>query len=247
LTSLNESIEGRQSPTLTPRALFVIATAALSAFVALRWAVATGGRVVAMDHHVLRWVLAHREPLLTTTFRAITSLGDVRAVVAVGAFGVGALIYRQRRDLALVLVLSSAGTWLFVNGVKLLVQRPRPPEAVRLVTASGWSFPSGHAGQGAAMYLAIGVLVVLTARGRATQIAALAAGSAAALLIGVSRIYLGVHWTSDVIAGWSLAIAWLAVLLAAAACRRRQRTSAGTCSPTSAASAPSDPSSRGAD
>ena len=224
----------------------MIAAAAVSAFVGLRWAVAAGGRVVAIDHHVLRWVLSRRGSLLTTTFRAITSLGDVRAVVAVGAIGVGTLMYRQRRDLALVLVLSSAGTWLFVNGVKLLVQRPRPPEAVRLVAASGWSFPSGHAGQGAAMYLAIGVLVVLTARGRATQITALVAGSAAAALIGVSRIYLGVHWTSDVIAGWSLAIAWLAVLLAAAALRRTRRNVV-TGSTTTAASDAPDAQTRGVD
>ncbi len=201
-----------------------VAASFIALVVVLRWAIDRDGRVVSIDHDVLRWVLEHRGPVLTTWFQLITALGDVRAVGAVGAIGVGVLVARRRRDLALVLVASSSGTWLFVNWLKPLVQRPRPPEAVRLVAASGWSFPSGHAGQGAAMYLALAVLVMLTAHRRSTQVAAIAAGAAAAGLIGLSRVYLGVHWVSDVIAGWSLAIAWLALLLGAVAWCRRVHT-----------------------
>mgnify|MGYP000896321961 FL=1 len=189
--------------------------------VGLRWAIGRSGWARSTDESTLRWVLEHRSALLTSAFRMITALGDVRAVIPLIVISAALLMWRGRRDLAAVLVASSVGTWVVVNTMKLMVHRPRPPQSVRLVTASGWSFPSGHAGQAAAAYLALALLFAVTIRRTWVAVVVLAAGAVIAVLIGASRVYLGVHWLSDVIAGWAVAIAWLAVLLAVLSWRRR--------------------------
>jgi undecaprenyl-diphosphatase len=135
-------------------------------------------------------------------------------VVAVGAIAVTALVVARRRELAIALVVSSAGAWLLVNATKLAVQRPRPPETARLVSAGGWSFPSGHAGQGAAMYMAIGVLAWISVRSVWLRRTLAGAFGVVGIAIGLSRVYLGVHWLSDVVAGWLLGLAWFLAVLA---------------------------------
>ncbi len=209
-----------------PRVRVIAATAAVGAvvFALLRLAIRDDGWLVAVDRGVLRWVLAHRSDPLTTIMTAVTTLGDLPVVVLAGAIAVTALVRARRGELATALVVSSAGTWLLVNGIKLLVQRPRPPEGVRLVHAAGWAFPSGHAGQSAAMYVAIGLLAWFAARAAWVRWTLLATTVVLALGIGSSRVYLGVHWMSDVVAGWSLGLAWfLAVLGVTTAWVRRPR------------------------
>jgi undecaprenyl-diphosphatase len=100
------------------------------------------------------------------------------------------------------------------RGLKLLLDRPRPPEDGRLVHAASESLPSGHA---TTAVVVIGALVVLAWPGR--TLASRTAMAAAATLwvgaVGLTRIYLGVHWFSDVLAGWLVGAAWLALCVAA--------------------------------
>ncbi|MBS1839075.1 MAG: phosphatase PAP2 family protein [Actinobacteria bacterium] len=192
----------------------------------LWFAVEADGPVVRADRRILGWVLDHRSAALTAAMRGVTVLGDVRVIVLVGAVAVAWLVASHRRDLAVVLVVSSTGTWLLVNAVKRLVERPRPPQAVRLVAAGGWSFPSGHAGQAAAMYLAVGLLGWLVLRSRSARWTALVTAVLLAGAVGISRVYLGVHWSSDVVAGWSLGSAWFLVLLGVAGYTSRARRAA---------------------
>lgn len=168
---------------------------------------------MSVDQRVLTWVLAHRSDAATTFFRTVTALGALEVVVVVLLVATVALLWRRRIDLAVVLVASSACTWLVVNVAKLLVRRPRPPEVVRLVHAGGWSFPSGHAGQAAATYLALGVVAALLLPRRWQQALAVTCGAALGVLVGASRIYLGVHWLTDVLAGWVVGGAVFAALL----------------------------------
>lgn len=204
----------------------VVAICAGCCFGVLWFAVDGNGPVVRADRRVLGWMVDHRSAALTSVMRSVTALGDVRVVVLVGALAIAWLFASHRRDLTVVLVVSSAGTWLLVNAVKHLVERPRPPQAVRLVAAGGWSFPSGHAGQATATYLAIGLLGWLVLRSRAARWTALVAALLVAGAVGISRIYLGVHWSSDVVAGWSLGLVWLLVLLGVATYTSRARRSA---------------------
>lgn len=194
----------------------VFAGGAFLVVIGLRIAIAHDGVVVQTDHRVLRWIVGHRSAWTTTLMRTITTLGDVRVVILVGAVTVALLVAAHRRALAVALLVSSAGTWLLVNVTKRLVQRPRPPEVFRLVNARGWSFPSGHAGQAAAMYLAIAVIAWIVLRDtRIRWVVAVTFGTLA-LAIGSSRVYLGVHWLSDVVAGWSLGLAWFLTVLGVA-------------------------------
>jgi len=189
--------------------------------VVLRWAISRSGWVRSTDAATLRWMAGHRSAALSSVFRTITAFGDVTVVIPLVLLGAALLAWRRRGDLAVVLLASSAGTWVLVNSMKLAVQRPRPPEAVRLVAASGWSFPSGHAGQAAGAYFALAVLFAMAVGRTRWSAVVVVVGAAVALLIGASRIYLGVHWLSDVVAGWAVAVAWLAVLLAVLSLRRR--------------------------
>lgn len=177
----------------------------------------------AIDREALRWVLDHRTTALTELFRTVTAFGSFVAILAAVAIVAALLVGRRRADLATVLLVSSAGTWLTVNGLKLLVRRPRPPEVLRLAHASGWSFPSGHAGNAAATYLAIGVVAALVLPRRWERVAAVACGAVVTMLIGISRVYLGVHWLTDVLAGWFVGVAWLATLLVVTTGRRVDR------------------------
>lgn len=173
-----------------------------------------------IDQQVLRWVLEHRSDALTAAFRAVTVLGTVGVVVFVVAGCAALLASRRRPDLALALVVSAAGTWLTVNALKLSIRRPRPPEVVRLVHASGWSFPSGHAGQATATWLALGIVVGLVATRRWQKATSIAVGAVLALLVGVSRVYLGVHWMTDVLVGWLVGVAWFVTAFLVATRRR---------------------------
>ena len=203
-----------------------LSAAAVGTFVALRASVAERDRVVAFDRRTTEWIVAHRDDVLTVLMRAATGLGYLWVVWPVLVVVCVLLVRRGRRDLALLLVLSSVGTTVLVNGAKVVVQRPRPPVADRLVPAEGWAFPSGHAGQGVALYLALGLVVWCVASRCRVRVLGLVAGVVLAVAVGASRVYLGVHWTSDVLGGWLLALGWLALLVAFAAASRWRALSA---------------------
>ena len=201
-------------------ASIVVGLVAVVVFAGLHGCVVRDNVVVRVDSTITDWMVAHRFQALTSVMRAITDLGDFRAILVVVVASAVLLVIRGHRGLALVLVASNIGTWLLVNGAKSVVRRPRPPIADHAVAARGWAFPSGHAGQGVATYLCLALIVCLVTERRQVRIVAVSIGAALAVAIGVSRIYLGVHWMTDVIAGWAVAIGWLAGLTAVRSLRR---------------------------
>jgi undecaprenyl-diphosphatase len=126
-----------------------------------------------------------------------------------------ALITVRQRGAALVVGLSSAGTAVLVAVTKHAVGRARPPVAQQLVSAHGDAFPSGHSAQSIACYGALAWLAWELGKPRRVRVVATIAAVVVALLVGLSRVYLGVHWPSDVLSGWLLAIGWLATLVGA--------------------------------
>jgi undecaprenyl-diphosphatase len=102
---------------------------------------------------------------------------------------------------------------VLVQLIKLLVARPRP--GAGLVTALGYSFPSGHAAAAAAGWGAIAVVLMELTTRWSTRVVLATAGLLIALLVGVSRVYLGAHEPTDVLGGWALGAAWVAGLTAA--------------------------------
>lgn len=170
-----------------------------------------------LDRSVLAWVLAHRSPALTSAMRAASTIGST-AAMAVLAVLAAAMLWRARhRAVAGVVLGAAAGAGLLVEGFKHLYGRSRPPVADQLVTESSFSLPSGHALGSIVVLGVLAAAVALLARRRGTRIAAITLSAAGTGTIGVSRIYLGVHWASDVLTGWLLGAAWLAACLTALA------------------------------
>ncbi len=176
------------------------------------------------DPGVMRFVVDHRVAWATRLMKSVTWLGSnavlIPLVVALGGY----LLLRKKdwRDIVLlVAALVGANAWYDV--VKPLVGRSRPPEALHLISVSGFAFPSGHATAAIAVWGA--VAVVLTA-GRSGRLKAIAWVGAAliATLVAFSRVYLGVHWWTDVVAGMSLGGAWLCLVVVVSLLVGRSKT-----------------------
>ena len=161
------------------------------------------------DRSAAAYGARHATPETTTVLKAITQFGATPVLVVV-ALAVGALAWRTRGGgpllyLAVVLI----GVVALNNGFKLLVDRERP-DVRRLVQASGSSFPSGHSAAAAACWAAIALVALRRASRRGRAIGAAAAG-VIAVAVATSRVLLGVHWLTDVMAGLLVGWGWFAL------------------------------------
>lgn len=138
---------------------------------------------------------------LTGWVSLVTDLAGTQWMILLtaGAFCVLAALRHWRG--ALALVISVATTQVAVAAVKLLVARPRPDEHLGAGHAEGFSFPSAHSATAVALYAMLALIAASMMRGRARTAAYLAAGLIV-LAVGASRIYLGAHYPTDVLAGW---------------------------------------------
>jgi undecaprenyl-diphosphatase len=152
-------------------------------------------------------------PTLDTLMEAATLLGSTPVLAAVVGSVVVLLVVRRRRAEAVFLVIALVGSLVLNDGLKLLVQRPRPG----FDWADVWpetGFPSGHSMKSFVVYLAI-ALVIWRLSGRRAGIVALVVAIVLVVTVGISRIYLGAHWLSDVIGGYLAGALWLLILVAA--------------------------------
>lgn len=150
-------------------------------------------------------------PQLVRIWRAITTVGQPFTFQVAAVVTAAALWRVGRRRVALFAVVTVLGAGLLSTAVKLLVHRARPTVEVSLGHAAGSSFPSGHA---LTSFVALGVLVTLVRPARAgSRIGLAAAATAVVLLVGLSRLALGVHYLSDVLGGWLLGLIWLLLMI----------------------------------
>lgn len=174
--------------------------------------VVTNGRD-GFDIAVLREVPSLRTADLTPMAQAITALGSVPVVIGVALLTTVALAYRTRSWVSPVLMLgATAMTACTVFLLKIIVGRPRPSLAVLIgAPSTDGSFPSGHTTDGSVVWVLAGILLagVISRTSHRRLIIGVTLGLAAA--IGCSRIYLGYHWATDVLAGWMLAAVVLGV------------------------------------
>jgi len=141
-------------------------------------------------------------------FLGLTHLGDWRSVLGIAAVVVVYLLATGRRATALLVFAAISTEALLNNLLKEIFDRARPDLVAHSVEVSTTSFPSGHAMAAAVLYLTLGALLLPTQRSRARKIAIMAAAIGMTALIGISRVYLGVHWPTDVIGGWLAGAAW---------------------------------------
>lgn len=156
-------------------------------------------------------VVGARTPFLDDLFRVATHAGDTWVQVVFVLLLVG-VAYRADARLARAVGISAfVGLLPLLQGLKVLVDRGRPSVEAALI-AQPWSasFPSGHAfGSALLVGLALWVANRMDVGTAVTRRLLAAAGVVMVVLVGVSRVYLGVHWASDVLAGWALAAVWL--------------------------------------
>jgi undecaprenyl-diphosphatase len=155
-------------------------------------------------------------PWLLEAMRDITSLGSTVVLALIFILVVVYLLIARKWATAVLVSIAVIGGQTISTVIKLAVERPRPelPEwAPRVVTAS---FPSGHAMLSAVTYLTIGALLARVELRPALRVYLVSAAVLLTILVGVSRVYLGVHWPTDVLAGWSVGSAWALICWMAA-------------------------------
>lgn len=153
---------------------------------------------------------------LKEAVRDVTSLGSATVVFLLAAVVAIHLALSRSTSTGLFVVFAVAGGQALVSLLKLLVNRPRPEIVSHLTQVSTLSFPSGHATMSAVTYLTLGLLAARFLPRRAAKIYVVALAVVLTFLIGVSRLYLGVHWPSDVMAGWCAGFAWASLCWLAA-------------------------------
>lgn len=186
----------------------------LAVFVLLGWGVGElwTSVVGSIDLNAVRDVAAQRTVVLTDVVRAITWAGSAFLLVPLALVACLAFARAGLRREALAVVLSLGGAMLISDWVKLLVSRPRPPvEHLQAVTGS--SFPSGHTTQASAFWFSL--VFAMPAAGASPKLTRVAAILALLIVLAVaaSRVYLGVHYPSDVIAGTLLGTGWATYVL----------------------------------
>jgi undecaprenyl-diphosphatase len=168
--------------------------------------------VAAFDAAVGDPVHAARTPLLTSYFYLCTLLANTVTIVALTTAVVIVLAIRRRFAEAVLVVAVVAGGQALSTITKVLVARERPLASGALIPLPGdYSFPSGHSVAGLLLYGVFAFLLVRSLQSRGARIAVIIAAAVLIGSIGLSRVYLGVHWPSDVLGAWLLAGAWLSL------------------------------------
>jgi undecaprenyl-diphosphatase len=147
-------------------------------------------------------------PWLEEAMVQITALGSIPVLALIAVLAVGYIAVARKPALALLTAAAVTGGALMAAGLKLVYSRARPEIVAHLVATDSTSFPSGHAADSAIVYLTLAALVAGTVTSSTQRRYLIAAAFALTLLIGFSRVYLGVHYPSDVVAGWIVGALW---------------------------------------
>ncbi len=182
--------------------------------IALADSATEGDGLAAFDPELTKHVVAIRTAPLTTLARILTFIGDVPVLVVL-ILVAGLLIYRRTRSWRppALLLFAMAGSAALTYGLKVAVERQRPGISYVLgAVDTGFAFPSGHTLNSAVFFGMIAGLLWTRLQFSTTRVVVATAAALLSIGIGLSRIYLGYHWATDVLAGWTIAITWLAIV-----------------------------------
>ena len=182
--------------------------------------------LVSLDRRVDEGLHERATPWLTELMSDVSWLGGSLVLTLVTAAACALLVARRRVRAAAFVALAFIGARVLGSVLKVEFARPRPSFADPVVArAGGYSFPSGHATGSMAVYGALACLILVAPLRPLAKLAGVAAAGVVVTLIGFSRIYLGEHFPSDVIGGWCVALAWIALLVLGGSLLRGRRGS----------------------
>lgn len=198
---------------LTLAILFVVAAALYASFEIINETLE--GDAHRFDHALLLALRSPGDPAdpigprwLDIAMRDLTTLGGYPVIMTIAILAAGYLAILRNWGAVLLVLSSLAGGALLNNVLKGAFERPRPELVAHLVEVYTASLPSGHAMMSAVTYLTLGALLARVQPWWPLKIYIIGAATALTVLVGFSRIYLGVHWPTDVLAGWCIGAAW---------------------------------------
>jgi undecaprenyl-diphosphatase len=213
-TPLRRKLDRRE---LTWLAVGLGACVLLLAFVSLAGEVMEGD-TQAFDTKIVR---ALRDPLnparpigpewMEGVLLDVTAIGSTAILGLMTAAVAGFLVLQTRYRTAFVVVVTSLSAEVLTAAMKQAFNRPRPSVVPHLRAVVSTSFPSGHAMESAIVYLTLGAILMRVAESRLTKAYIMGIATLLTLLVGVSRVYLGVHYPTDVIGGWIIGFAWASI------------------------------------
>ena len=205
MTAAGPLIGGRH----LPRVLFGAAIVAAGIALVLIAGIALGRWPIVVDRAIVVGLRSLGRPAwLDHAAGDVTALGGGTVLTIVVVVVAGLLAVQRLWLTAATIVLASASGGIAVDLIKMNVLRARPDLVPHLVPVSGFSFPSGHAASSAVVYLTIAAIAGQVTPDRAVRRYVLIGAILLVGVIGSSRVYLGVHWPSDVLAGWSFGTLW---------------------------------------
>jgi membrane-associated phospholipid phosphatase len=172
------------------------------------------GETLRFDQSVRDGVHSWASPQLTYAMRGVTQLGEPWFLIGVSLILIWRLAAMGRKRVAILLVIAAIGAEALDGLLKLLFHRQRPEAFFGYPAPSSYSFPSGHAISACCFYGVLAAILTARIRSHWKQAAVWMAAALLAGWIGLSRIYLGVHYPSDVMAGYAAGIVWVAALRA---------------------------------
>lgn len=168
------------------------------------------GDIQNFDSNIYNVINSIKSNFMDMFFRVVTRFGDEEVLILIA---VACLIFIKNRKIGANIAINLASVGLINHLLKEVVQRPRPPIELRMVEESSFSFPSGHAMASMAFYGLIIYYIYNYVKNKTIKNVACTILSVLIFLVGVSRIYLGVHYASDVLEGFLMSIAYLIIYI----------------------------------
>lgn len=162
-------------------------------------------KITSFDTNIYNAISLVKNDNVTHIFKVITQFGSAKVLIIIA---LASLVVVKNKKIGITICINLASVGLLNQILKRIIQRPRP-EGFRLVEESGYSFPSGHSMASMAFYGLIIYFILKTVKNKTAKISICVALSTLIFFIGISRIYLGVHYASDVLAGFLVSIAYL--------------------------------------
>jgi len=169
-----------------------------------------GGGAIPLDAAVETVVVGHRTPVLTALAETLNVAGSLAGLTVLAAIAAAVLVLRRHRLEAALVLSAPAAAGVLGHGTKLGYARARPPVSGHLVAVTDSSLPSGHTLDATIVLGVLAVVAVSLLRHAGVRTAVVVAACVGIAVAGAARVYLGVHWATDVLAGWLLGGAWVA-------------------------------------